>query len=322
MIPRQDGKTGTSYATKSVDGRDVFVTADGRIEERNRVIEYDAQGRVKRATGDLKWLDRLRKQSEAFATPMPVIALPGIPSPCDIRLGVTEEAWPGLVKLALHFIAGFVEDVAISDELRRIVLGNETPPEGDYLRSIAWDAALFGEEQPPRHEVTAYPGARVTYVTLMLFGVFTFVTRLPGVSARTAVRYRQAFDKSPPLLLEVAPATIDWENPLGTVEKSDFLSGMFNRMNSIGLTFKQREHEDMCIAAARRAMEATRKMSIGFIDAFRAELQCYSWPNERIDEAVDQTKSLLQNKMYPWEFPFTAERGPGWTRPWVREDAS
>lgn len=321
MIPRQDGKIGTSYATTSVDGRAVIVTADGRIEERNRIKEYDEQGRIKRAEGDLKWLERLRQQSEAFATPMPVIALPGIPSACDIKLGITEQAWPGLVKIAVHFVAGFVDDVPLSDELRRIILRNETPPDGEYLRSLPWDPELFGPEQPPRHEVTAYPGAGATFVTLMLFGIFNILVKLPPAASTKAVRYRQDFDGSPPLVTQVNMASIDWEHPLGGLDSRAFYNGLHSRINAIGITYQQREHEDMCIAAARKAISRTREMPISFIDAFRAELQCYAWPPDRIADAVEQTRAMLGKRLVPWEFPFTTERGPGWTRTWKEEKA-
>ena len=73
-VPRQDGKIGTSYTAKSIDGRAVIVKHNGQVEEPNTIKERDSKGRILRAAGDLKWLDRLRKQqSTAFATQVPTI---------------------------------------------------------------------------------------------------------------------------------------------------------------------------------------------------------------------------------------------------------
>lgn len=314
-IPRQDGKIGTSFSAKSIDGRDVLMTSDGRVEEPNRVTERDSQGRILRAIGDLKWLDRLRKQSSAaFSTQMPAIALPSTPPVVDLKLGLTDEAWPGIVKMALHLVAGFVDHVVISDQLRMIVLENRPPPVADYVRSVPWDLELFGEESPPRHEITAYPGRDATFVTLMLFGVFALSVKLPGVSVMQPVRYSQTLDGAAPVLTVVAPARCRWDPPMDDTEVAEFLEGLHRRMNAVYDIFKLREHEDMCIAAARNAVERTKTMSISFIDAFRAELQLYSWPADLVEDAVAQTKIMLTSRLYPWEFPFTRDRGPGWTR--------
>lgn len=97
-------------------------------------------------------------------------------------------------------------------------------------------------------------------------------------------------------------------------EIAEFFSGLRRRMDAVYAIFKQREYEDMCIATARHAIARTRTMSISFIDAFRAELQLYRWPAELVDEAVDQTKVMLSRRLCPWEFPFTRDRGPGWTQ--------
>lgn len=314
-IPRQDGKIGTSFNAKSIDGRDVIVTRDGRVEEPNKVTERDSKGRIVRAVGDLKWLDRLRKQSSvAFATQLPTIALPGVPPVVDLKLGLTDEAWPGIVKIALHFLVGFVDDVVLDDQLRRIVIENQHPPLGDYLRSVPWDAKVFGDESPLRHEITAYPGPKATYVTVLLFGVFALVVKLPGVSAAQPVRYTQTLDGGPPVVGAVPSATCRWDPPMDDSEVPEFFSGLHRRMNAVYEVFKRREYEDMCIAAARNAIARTRTMSIGFVDAFRAELQLYAWPAELIDDTVAQTKQMLAKKLCPWEFPFTRERGPGWSQ--------
>lgn len=316
-IRRQDGKIGTSFNASDVNGVPCVVTTDGRIEQKNRILEYDNKRRIVRAKGNLKWLDRLRERSSAFAASMPVMALPEISAPVAVTLGLTDEAWPGLIKIAVHFVAGFLGHVTVDEPLMRILLENEPPAPAEYLRSIPYTQDTFGDERPPRHDIAAFPGRDATYVSMFLFGIFPMVVRVPCVVSAPALRYTQTFDGAGPVLAEVAPATIRWEEAMNDTESSEFLSGLDRRMQSIYEDFQRSEHEDMCIEAARRAIEATRSMAIGFIDAFRAELQLYSWPTERIDEAVNQTRQLLSKKLCPWEFPLTTERSPGWRKPTI-----
>ena len=311
-IRRQDGKIGTTYDAPDINGVQCVVTADGRIEQKNRVLEYDDKRRIARAQGNLKWLDHLRRQSSAFATAIPVIALPGINAPVNIKLGLTDEAWPGIIKIAVHFVAGFLGDVPIDESLVRVLLENEPPAAGEYLRSIPYAPEVFGDEWPPRHDIAAYPESDATYVSMFLFGIFPIVVRVPAILDVPALRYTQTFDGAAPILVETQPTPIRWHEPMTETEASEFLSGLNRRLQAVYEDFQRREHEDMCIGAARRAIEATRKMSISFIDAFRAELQLYSWPPDRIDDAVAQTRQLLAKRLYPWDFPLTTERQPGW----------
>lgn len=311
-IRRQDGKIGTTYDAPDVNGIPCVVTADGRIEQKNRVLEYDEKGRIARAQGNLKWLDHLRRQSSAFATSMPVMALPGINAPVSITLGLTDEAWPGIIKIGVHFVAGFMGDVPIDDSLAHVLLQNQPGQAGEYLRSIPYAREVFGDEWPPRHDIAAYPASDATYVSMFLFGIFPLMVRVPVVLDAPALRYTQTFDGAGPVLTQAQPANTRWHDVMTDVEQTEFLSGLNRRLQVVYEDFHRREHEDMCIGAARRAIEATKAMSITFIDAFRAELQMYSWPADCIDDAVTQTRQLLAKRLCPWEFPLTSERPPGW----------
>ncbi len=87
---------------------------------------------------------------------MPTIALPSIPPTVDLKLGLTDEAWPGIVKMALHFVLGFAGDVPIDEQLRAIVLQNQAPPIGPPNSSgrTCW-ASMFEYAWRPTRTMSA-----------------------------------------------------------------------------------------------------------------------------------------------------------------------
>ncbi len=310
-VPKQGRGRGTSFKATSVDGRDITVHADGYAVEPNRVVERDDDGRVVRAEGSARWIDRLQAAKERSGPGpfMPTIeVLGGEPPIVELHFGLTREVEPGLVKCALHFVAGFVADVVVPDELRDVIERNETPEKsGVYVRPVPFTASLFGDPRPPRHEVTVYPGSTAAFVTLMLYGAFSVVVRLSGIKVHSAVRYVQLFDGSGPRLMDVPLCTVPWDEPMSATEWEALKVSVNERAARIERVAHMRQHHDLCTKAARAAEKNRRRYNADFIDLFRAELDKYGWSAQRKDDAVADAMRIVEGGGQPWTVPLTDE---------------
>jgi len=280
VVPKQGSGRGTSFVAPADDGRMLKMEADGRVVDRRQIVEKDERGRILHAVGSERWTRRLQTAKEASGPGpwMPLIEVPGGRENVIVSLGLTSDIEPGLVKTALHFIAGFMDDIVVPDELREVVLRNKLPDEdGVYVRP------LFAESWPPSHEITAYPGRDDAYVTIMLYGIFGMVVRLPGVSVSHALRYVQRFDGSGPMLMDIEPRLV--------------------RFNEARI-----EH-DLCVRAARAAHDKAKMFRTGFLDLFRAELDLLLLPPAKKDELVEATRRNLDAGIIPWKIPTSLEPG-------------
>jgi hypothetical protein len=108
MVPKQGGERGTSFVAPADDGRTLKMEADGRVVDRRQVVERDERGGILRAHGSDRWTGRLQaaKEKSGRGPWMPRIMVPGGREVITVPLGLTREIEPGLVKAALHFVAG------------------------------------------------------------------------------------------------------------------------------------------------------------------------------------------------------------------------
>jgi len=313
MVPKQGGDRGTSFVASADDGRMLKMEADGRVVDRRQVVEKDERGRILHAEGSEKWIRRLQAAKAASGPGpwMPLMVVPGGREHVTVSLGLTRDIEPGLVKTALHFIAAFMDDVVVRDELRDVVLLNRVPDEdGVYVRPLRADSPLFGESWPPTHEITAYPGPDGAYVTIMLYGVFGMVVRLPGVRVSHALRYVQHFDRSGPMLVDVEPRSVPWDSAgISRNGWTAFFADLEERLARIDRFNEARIEHDLCVRAARAAHEKAKTFRTGFLDLFRAELDLFRLPPEKKDELVKATCRRLDEGFIPWKIPTSFEPG-------------
>jgi hypothetical protein len=311
-IPKQGGGRGASFAAETDDGRRFTVEADGRAVEENRIVSRDEHGVVTRAEGSLEWTTRLRAKIEKKSAggSMPLIEIPGALPNFELPHGVTREIEPGIVKIALHFVAGLVPEIHLPYQLRRIVEDNESPAEdGRFVRPLPFESPLFGDPWPPRHEVTAYPAHDATYVTLMLFGAFSIVVRLPDVAIDSPVRYVQTFDGAGPSLERVKRRPMRWYRSMSCGEWRAFFDGFDRRLERIDQYRRMREDHDQWVKAARTAYARQSEYGADFPTLFRAELELYLWPADKTDDAVMRARRILDEGGRPWEVPTSEEDG-------------
>jgi hypothetical protein len=197
----------------------------------------------------------------------------------------------------------------------RVVSRNEASEEdGRFVRPLAAGPPLFGDSWPPRHEVTAYPGIDATYVTLMLYGLFNVVVRLPGVHIDGALRYIQRLDGSGPVLEEVEPRSIPWHGTaMSASEQRAYVEAFAERAGRAERYCRLRQDHDLCVKASRAARAKLGSYNADFIDLFRAELDLYVWSSEKKDDAVEITREMMDRGIDPWAVPMTGEKGgPGY----------
>jgi hypothetical protein len=109
---RQGGGQGASLYGTTDDGERIKFDPQGR-PERNKVqvSERTPEGKIKRATGPLPMLDKLHRQGALAETDGSVIALMEKAPPVTVRMEIGEAAEKGVLKIALHFVAGFIGDI-------------------------------------------------------------------------------------------------------------------------------------------------------------------------------------------------------------------
>jgi hypothetical protein len=313
MVPKQGGDRGTSFVAPADDGRILRMEADGRVVDRKQVVEKDEHGRILRAEGSETWTRRLQAAKEASGPGpwMPRIVIPGGRENVTVSLGLTRDIEPGLVKTALHFIASFMDDLAVPDELRDVVLRNRVPDDdGAYVRPLRADPPLFGKSWPPSHEMTAYPGQDGVYVTIMLYGVFGMVVRLPGVRVSHALRYVQRFDGSGPMLVDVELRSVPWDSAgISRNERAGFFADLEERLTHIDRFNESRIEHDLCVRAARAANDKAKTFRTGFLDLFRAELDLLLLAPAKKDELVNAGRRMLDAGIIPWNIPTSFEPG-------------
>jgi len=237
---------------------------------------------------------------------------PGGRENVTVSLGLTRDIEPGLVKAALHFIAAFMDDVVVPDELREVVLRNRVPDEdGVYVRPLRADPPLFGESWPPSHELTAYPGQDGAYATIMLYGVFAMVVRLPDVRVSHALRYVERFDGSGPMLVDAEPRLVPWASAgISPNVRTAFFADLEERLARIDRFNEARIEHDLCVRAARAAHDKGKTFRTGFLDLFRAELDLLAPAAGEKGRAGRSHASQARRRNHPVEDP--DELGTGW----------
>jgi hypothetical protein len=299
-IPRQDGQKGTAFAAKFDDGSPASVKIDGRIPLKGLDAKtLDAQGKFVSAKGDLKLLDRLKQSGKLADSALPVIAFVEKPPPINFQIAADELAVSVALKTAVHFVAAFVRDIDrdVALALLPYILG-ERLAAPEYVRStVLMDEKLFERAWPPRHEVTCYAAGDVAYVTVMHFGLHSYVVRLPfSVPLTHGLRYRQVLGEFEPQLDDrVEIPEIDWEHDTRDGELAQF-EAFIADWNDRVMEAGARRDVLARIGRAQESLETNTGFSgMSYFDRLKAELQIVLFTEHEIAQLLVIAEAMRDN---------------------------
>jgi hypothetical protein len=308
-VTRQTGRRGAALYGKTDDGNKIKLDPRGHPQRpRLQVLERAPSGRIQRATGSLDALDDLQGKGAFTDRGGPVLAYKQKGPYVTIETKIGPEVERGVLKIALHFVAGFLIDVALSDAslLGRYIFGEEMPY-GEYVRFLTLEERFFPRSWPPHHRVAAYQAANETYVTVLLFGMHGFNVRLP-LEVPLQLRYIQPLEGtglSPILEANDHPRTFNWDTFFAADDFEAFKANLSWRHDYIMDVALYRQLRQRCSEVGRRATLAALSSSTPNVLAYyRAELQLDGFSAEQIAILMHYGRELALQGKEPWDIPF------------------
>jgi hypothetical protein len=305
-IVRSRGGKGTSFRGRSDDGEPLVMEADGEVRRHRRlqVKRLAPSGKIRYASGELRKLEELKK-ANAFEDPSLHILETMQRSPSiNFEIAIARDVEPGVFKIALHFIAGFVTDVdaKVAVQLLPYITG-ESIVGGKYVRSLTLEGRYFPESWPPRHEIRSYPSGEETFVTVLVFGLHGFQVRLP-IRTQHALRYVQPIIDSSAPILEPNTHVRDfgWDDRLTKVEWEAHQSNLRWRHEKFFWIARHRSTSEICRVASERATKSVFTYRITLLEAYRAELQVLAFSPEDISRLMWLARKMLERGLLPWQF--------------------
>jgi len=308
QAPRQRGGAGAEFTATDANGDSIIIVAEGFAKQRSLDVKRrDKSGRIAFAEGDLSRLDSLPKNAYSEGGQRHIIAKITIP---EARFGVTSDdtITSGLLKMALHFVAGFVTDVNIEDARALLpFISGEKKPTGDMIRTPFLDEDVFPEEWPPRHEITCFRDGESLLLTILLFGAYAYAVRLQlAADLPTGIRYTQTLGENYPKFFDgiARPASLDWNRrPQDSAPDARAWSQPIERRLK-----RIYEHgaEQAIRARCRRAFELALNESGNFgdlWDRYRAALQLECFSAEDVHVIVTIGRKLHNDGKNAWEIP-------------------
>jgi hypothetical protein len=307
QVPRQRGGAGAEFVAKDDVGNPVVIVREGFVKEQPLdVLEHDDEGRIKRASGALDYLDRL--PPDAFSRTGSNLVLATIrETPANFKVASDDSLSGGILKMALHFFTGFVCDVpmAVARELLPYIRG-ERDATGTYVRTPFLRNELFPESWPPRHEITCYPRDDCTLVTILLFGAYAYTCRLPFIMGRKGgVRYRQVLTENYPQFFDDIghEAALDWEDRPSRYDGQAYFAPIQARIERIYHRGIEQAVRARCERAAKHAANESHNYGDCW-ERYRMALQleaCFS--AEDIDRLIMIARQLIREGKEVWEVP-------------------
>lgn len=308
-VKRQGGERGVAFRATTDDGERVVVERGGNVRRYKRldVVRKGSSGKLAYAKGELAKIDELKAAGALEDPGKPVLVTVERPAIVNFQIAVAREAERGVLKIALHFVAGFANDVPMETALELLphVLGSE-PAGGRYVRTVPLDSRFFPKTWPPCHEIRTYPEGIETYVTVLLFGMYGFHVRLP-IATSEPLRYLQ------PLVDAVQPVfeqndhrrVFTWDDRLTEDDFESVRTQMGFRHGKLMTLAQWRMRTDQCRAAAGRAAKAMFVWRCPFIDAYRAELQQEAFSADEIALCLAFAREVIRTGAAPvWNLPF------------------
>ncbi len=251
--------------------------------------------KILRAEGDLGALDELMQKGVIDASAGKIIAVLEKAQPINVRVRVAHEVERGVLKTALHFVAGFVTDIPgdVGIEMLPYVAGEKLAG-GEYVRTIPLDSQFFPTSLPPMHRIATYPNGEETYVTVLLFSLHAFQVRLP-LKTETPLQYVQ------PLVDAVAPVlerndhgrTFSWEDRLTDENIEEYKTNLSQRHDNMMNFMAHRTLRERCRRATDHAKQLLMTMPLHPEEAYRAGLQLEAFDSGEIAILAHYQRVLL-----------------------------
>ena len=306
----QRGTIGAEFVATGDDGKAETIVAEGFAkQDRVDVKKRDASGRILYAEGDLEYLDALPPEALSPVGRNLVIAKISNPA-ASFGVGMDETITDVDLKAALHFYAGFVDDVPlhVASELL-LTIGGATPPNGSLVRTPFFHENVFPDSWPARHELTAYPDGAHTLVTVLLFSAYPLTVQSPiPTPGTTGVRYFQVLSENFPRFYTGVPrpTSLDCEDRPSRYDPATYYAPLKKRISRI------HDHgvEQAIRARCRRAFESALNLSSNYGDishryAMQLQLECFD--AEDVHQIVGIGKRLRREGEDPWKLPVVGE---------------
>lgn len=310
--PTQRGGQGAPLYGTTDDGERIKFDPQGR-PERNKlqVLERTLDGKIRRATGPLPMLDKLQGQGALAETDGRVIALMEKASQVTVRMEIGKAAEKGVLKIALHFVAGFITDISsdVAKSLWPYVIG-EKDAAGEYVQTLPLEGRFFPSSWPPQHRVSAYSAEHECYVLILLFGMYGFKVRLP-VAIAVERRYAQPLtgsDLAPILEVNDHVRDFSWDDRLDESDMEALRTNMRWRHDYFMDFGLYRQLRMQCRSAFKRASVKALRPGIGLLACYQAELQIEGFSNEQVTILMHYARGLAQLRQPLWNLPCTAIR--------------
>lgn len=305
-VRRQRSRPGSSFGGRLDDGQKVTVKRDGQIRRKTiDAFEMGPNGKAKYAKGALNKLDELKAAGVIDESTGRVIATAEKPEPVTFEITIARDVERGVLKTALHFVAGFVTDISrsVAEELMPCFIGDKVAG-GEYVRTLPVLEQFFDRTWPPMHEIRTYPAGDETYATVLLFGMHGFHVRLP-VRTDAGWRYLQPLFDRVDAVFERSERvrTFGWDDrllPEDLESHKTWLNFCHEKVYGVSVWRTTREQ---CEAAARRAgHRGVFAYGLSFDEAYRAELQVEALSPELILMLVRFAAIARATSRPPWAF--------------------
>ena len=300
QIARHRGQVGATYPGIDQDGKTVYVMPGGLARrEPLDVLARDENKRILRAEGDLSKLESL--PDAAFANVETRYELAKITVPdVTVAIGTGRGTMNAALKIALHFYAGFIDDVARDVACRLLAFIEGAEGIQEFVRTPLLEAEIFPDIGEPQHEVTCYADDGATLVTVLLFGMYGYACRLPLECANSGLRYRQVLSQAYPQFFEGVPrpSALDWnKRPNDAEEWAGKMEGRRVRLFQPGIQLGFR-------ARCRRAYERAVSESSNYgslLERYGYALQIEAFSAEDVAVFVEIARRRMQRDLVPWE---------------------
>lgn len=306
QIRRQRGGVGAEFQAIDDDGTTITIVRAGFAKQKPlEVHRRDSKGRILHASGDLDMLGSIPSHAFSKDGPSNVIAVISNQT-AQFAVASDETIIGGVLKMALHFYAGFVREVSIeqSTQLLGAILGR-TKAAGDFVRTPLLRDEIFPVSWPPRHEITAYPLANHCLVTVLLFGAYGYTCRLPiATPMKTGFRYTQVLTEQFPRFEDSVPVprSLDWNDRPTEKDRDAWGAAIATRLDPI-LRLGQ---EQAIQARCKRAWERATTESSNFGDIwtrYKAALELEVFPSDEVARLVAIGRHLDVQDREPWRVP-------------------
>jgi hypothetical protein len=306
QVARQRGGSGAEFTATDDAGDPVVIGREGFAKQLPfKVLRTDDRGRILHAVGDLERIDNIPIQRMSPAGTNVVLAYIQNPQ-ANIVVASDGSTDGALLKIALHFYAGFIADVPINVALSLMpYISGEKVAGGVYIRTPFLSDDVFPDSWPARHEITCYPDGDSTLVTILLFSAHAYSCRLPlPMKSQTGVRYTQMLDENFPRMREDIdiPEKLDWEDRPGVHDRDAFFGLIRERVERLHAHGAEQAVRARCQRAAQRAISESSNFG-NLWERYAAALSLECFDSADVEVIVAIGRRLRDEGRPIWEVP-------------------